>query len=302
MKMRKWIILMLCSNLALLPACATTDSRSAAAVAATDSFAEKYTNAWVNHEPDVLSPLFSDDLIGFDAMLLGWSYDHQEAEKMLRDPSWWGNFQINKGTEFVSPDGSFFVVSTTIDYYNPNLGRIPNIHLIALKNGLVIFSYDYYCGVQSKTEPLPLFEPSNVEPGSPKAQKLVEQATETVKKWQKAFNDRDIEGYLSCFAESAKHIDTVTPDWRVLTKTELITDVTSRFSRSEFATKLVASSSSPIPDGFFVSADGHYVVAQGTYTDTKVRTIPMVVILEIDAGKIVKQYNFTLADMSQLQP
>jgi ketosteroid isomerase-like protein len=296
------IILMLFLVLVPFSACNTTDSKSAAAVSVALSLAEKYTGAWIDKDPDTLSSLLSDDVIGFDAQEAGWSYNKQQSEEMLRDPAWWDQFQINKGTIFSSPDGKFVAVSTTMDFWGADPERVPNAHIIALKANQVVFSYDYYGGSISDTEPLPVFEPSTVEPGSAVAQKLVKRASETVRKWQKAYNDRDAEAYLSCFAEDAEYIDLTSSSWRIMTKAELTEDIASRFSRNTFESKLKASTTSPITDGFFVSADGHYAAAQGTYADKGIKSTNMVVILEIEAGKIVKLYNFMLVDRSLLQP
>jgi len=287
--------------LVLFSACNTTDSKSAAAVSAALSLAEKYTGAWIDKDPDALASLLSDDVIGFDAQEAGWSYNRQEAEGMLRNPVFWAQFQVNKGTIFSSPDGQFVAISTTMDFYGADPKRVPNAHIIALKDNQVVFTYDYYGGALSKTESLPVFEANTVEPGSAKAQKLIQQAIKTVQKWQKSFNDRDVKDYLSCFAGEAKQVDLVNPDWRVLTKTELAKDVSSRFLRSSFTAKLTASDSSPLTNGFFVSADGHYAVAQGTYEDEGVSPRPWVVFLELDTGKIINQYNYLIVELSLLQ-
>lgn len=296
------IILMLFLILVPFSACKTADSKSAAAVSAALSLAEKYTGAWIDKDPDTLSSLLSDDVIGFDAQEAGWSYDKQQSEKMLRDPVWWDQFQINKGTIFSSPDGQFVAVSATMDFWGADPERVPNAHIIALKDNQVVFSYDYYGGSISETESLPEFEPSTVEPGSAEAQKLVKQASETVRKWQKAFNDRDAKAYLSCFAEDTEYIDLSSSKWRIMTKAELTADITTQFARSAFESKLRASTLSPIPNGFFVSYDGHYTAAQGVYADEGIKSTNMAVILEIETGKIVKQYNFMLVDWSLLQP
>jgi hypothetical protein len=49
----------------------------------------------------------------------------------------------------------------------------------------------------------------------------------------------------------------------------------------------------------FVSADGRHAAVQGDYVDGAVQH-PMLVILEIRAGRIVAQYNFVAMDRNEL--
>lgn len=304
MRNRKRIIffgILMTALLLGLSACDTEKKQPAAAVKEAEAIMDKHIAGWITEDPDVLMSTFEDDFIGFDALNPGWSYDFQYAEGKARDSSYWGSIAISEGSSFVSNDGMFGVNLSKMYFALPGLGELPNVHIVAFRAGKVVFSYDYYGGAMSGTEPLPAFSPRTIEPGSDEAVKLVEEATATVKKWQKAYNERNIEEYVSCFAEDVKYVDIVKPDWRIMTKGELLTDVKSKFSSTAFKSKLSASVSSPIPDGFFVSSDGHYAAAQGTYEEAgKVSAKPMAVILEIQKGKIVKQYNFILIDRASL--
>ena len=99
-------------------------------------------------------------------------------------------------------------------------------------------------------------------------------------------------------------MDLVAPGWRVLTKSELAADVASHFPLPEFKSSLAPSpaSTSPLADAFFVSADGRYAAAQGTYQDTGISPAqPMLVLLKMEGGKIAAQYNFMLTDGGLLQ-
>jgi len=113
-----------------------------------------------------------------------------------------------------------------------------------------------------------------------------------------AFNERDVKACLSSYAEDAKYTDVVSPAWRVLTKSELGADVETRFPKTAFE----SSTALPLTDGFFVSADGRYAAVQGIFKDagTAGATLPMLVILELEDGRIVRQYNLMLADRSML--
>jgi hypothetical protein len=91
-----------------------------------------------------------------------------------------------------------------------------------------------------------------------------------------------------------------------MTKSQLAAEVASRFPRSEFASKLEPEPGSPMDASFFVSADGRYAAVQGTYADEiaggRLVDQPMLVILELRAGQIIRQYDFVAMDRSLLRP
>lgn len=221
--------------LTLFPACNSTESKKDIIENAL-SVAEKYHNSWVDQDPDVLSSLLAEDLIGFDASMANWSYNKKSSEDMLRNPDFWKGFKVYKGTIFVSQDGEFAATLTIMDFYQGTTSQLPNAHIIAIKDDLIYFAYDYYGGGMSDVESLPKIESSSVEIGSSEAENLIQQSTETVKKWQEAFNDRVADTYLSCYAEDVLYIDLTKPEWRVMTKNDLTKDISLRFPRSEFTT------------------------------------------------------------------
>lgn len=303
MKNQKWnrvlsiVLSALC--LVLLSACDSSKSKKAIVDNAL-SVAEKYHNSWVDKDPDVLTSLLSEDVIGFDASMANWSYNKKSSDDMARDPDFWTGFKVYKGTIFVSQDGQFAAILTIMDFYQGTTSQLPNAHIIAIKDDQIYFAYDYYGGGMSDVGFLPKIESSTVEIGSSEAEDLVQQATELVKKWQGAFNERDTETYLSCYAEDVHYIDLANPEWRVMTKDELAKDIDLRFPRSTFTSKLEASKFSPFPDGFFISADGHYAAIQGTYHDLGVSEKPMFTFLMIENGLIVSQYNYMEVDLDHL--
>jgi hypothetical protein len=150
---------------------------------------------------------------------------------------------------------------------------------------------------------MPTIPASAVAPYSAAAQTAVAEATAAIEKWLAADNGRDAKAFLSLYAENAKYVDVVSPKWRVMTKSRLAADVASSFPRTEFASKLEPSPGSAIDSDFFVSADGRYAAVQGSYEDTGTGGAkPMLVILKLQAGEIVLQYNFVAMDRSLLQP
>jgi len=276
-----------------LSSCSTTKVEPDDAVKAAETFMEKYTAVWVNEDTKNMMTMYDDDFVGYDALSPGWTYNYEYAVKMNNDPSYWASVKVHQGSFVVSQDGMFAAGVTRMDFMMNKIGDVPNIHIVAIKNGEVVYAYDYYGMVMSKIETLPVFESRTIEPGSDEAKKNIDLATKIVKQWQKAYNEKNSVGYLSCYAEDLKYVDLVMPDWRVMTKDELGKDIAAKFSRTEFVSKLGPPMKSPIPDGFFISPDGHYAVSQGTYEDKgKITARPMAVLLEIKDGKIVKQYNF----------
>ncbi|TJX13465.1 nuclear transport factor 2 family protein [Tissierella creatinini] len=294
------IIVIIGMALVLFSSCNNSERRKEI-IENASSVAERYFKSWTEKDPDALSSLLSDELIGFDAQMPGWSYNKKSSEDMLRDPNFWTQFVVHQGTFFVSYDGNFVATSTVMDFFGQTAEQVPNAHIIAIKDEQVYFAYDYYGASMSENEPLLIFEPSTVDIGSPEAEALVKQSKALLKKWQSAYNNRDTEEYLSCFAEDVLFIYLSSPEWHVMTKDELAKDISVRFSRKEFTSTLESTKLSPITEGFFVSADGHYAAAQGTYQDLNVSSIPMAIYLKIEDGLIVSQYNYMDIDLDQLQ-
>lgn len=284
-----------------LAACVGESNTTRTQVENAESIMLKFYTGWVDKDGESLSAMYSDDTIGFDALAPGWSYDKAYVDKMSKSASYWESINTSDvGTFFVSPDGSFSAHVTITSYTDK--GEFPLASVYALDNDLISFSYDYYGGSFSDSELLLSFDPRTLDPGSNSAKELVEKSSATMMKWQTAFNNRDVESYLSCFAEDAKYIDVAKSDWRVMNKSDLKLVVNSCFARNDYKSKLEQSSESPIPNGCFVSADGHYAAAQGYYKDTETSTYPMLVFLEFNDGIIVKQYNYMLLERKLLQP
>jgi hypothetical protein len=242
--------------------------------------------------------------MGYDAHFPDATIDNQTADSMLHDPSWWKNFDVKPRTYFVSADGKFAADTGVITVPSLGLQQVPGGSLYALTDGHVTWSYDYYGGAPSQTEPAPDFPQTAIDPGSAQANTARTDAAATLKQWVAAYNSRDEAAFLASYAQGAKYVDLVAPAWRVLTKSQLAVDVASHFRRTEFKSTLAPSpaSTSPLVDGFFVSADGQYAAAQGGYQDTGMSAAqPMLVLLKMEAGKIAAQYNFMLTDGGLLQ-
>ena len=291
-----------------LPSTTSTTLTDAAAVARTGALEEAFSAAWDAKDPDALSSMNADEIKSYDANLVGMVITKQDIDGMLYDTNWWGGFEIGPMTSyFVSGDGRFAARMSMFAARDKSgtLRPQPGASLHAFANEKFVWVYDYYGGVLTEsvhTEPVPLSSPSAVELGSPATQTAIAEATATIDMWLAAYNGRDAEAFLSAYAEEATYTDVVSPDWRVMTKSELAADVASHFPRAEFQSKLEASPGSPM-GAFFVSADGRNAAVQGNYKDRGTNGAkPMLVILELQDGKIVQQYNYISMDRALLQP
>jgi ketosteroid isomerase-like protein len=270
--------------------------------ATTSAAMQAWATGWSTEDPDLLSPLYAEDVRGYDADEPGWSWNKVDAEEMLRDPGWWANFDVGGHSYFVTADGRFAAALATFTAPVAGRDRVPAASVVAFRNGRIVWNYDYYGGVASSTESMLAFPPSVADAASPDAQAAVAETTATLEAWLAAFNGRDAEAFLAAYADGATYIDVVGPEWRVMDRTELAADVAAHFPRAEFATRLEPPAGSPV-DPYLVSADGRFAAVQGTYQDQGISdATPMVVFVEMREGRIVRQYNLMLVDRDLLQP
>jgi len=261
--------------------------------------------AWHTENGELMGPLYSDKIIGFDAIetqTSGWTFDKAGVDAMRSDPTFWANFNVGELTYFVSQDGKFGAFATIFDFTPIYRGILPASEINAWEDGKLIFSYDYYGGMVSSTEQSPVYPKRTLDPESTQAKKNIDSSFSLVSKWQKAFNNRDLSAYSSCYSETLKYIDMARSEWRILTKDLLVKDAEAHFAKESFKSKLEASEKSPIPKGFFISADGRYAAAQGDYIDEGFLSTPMMVVLEIENGLIIKQYNYFYLSRQFLNP
>jgi ketosteroid isomerase-like protein len=155
--------------------------------------------------------------------------------------------------------------------------------LLEIEEGKIIRVYDYYGGLMSETLPLQVIPDSASQAAS--SDQVVVDTKAMITDWEKAFNNKDQEAFLSFYADQAKYTQVIAPEWRVFTKEPLSQDVLSKFSSEKFVSML---------DTFFISADGHYAAIQGTYDDAKTFETPMVILLKVENGKIIEQYDYLI--------
>ena len=296
------------------PATTPSAASNPAQVARTESVVKAlmatWNNEWsANKDRRALSSFFADDVTYYDATIAG-VITKSDIDAMNQDPSWWKSFRLTLESSFVSADGRFAATLGRIALRDDkgDLPWQPGASVLAFANDKVAWEYDYYGGEPGKTkqtEPMLGIARSAVASGSPTAQTAVADATTSISKWLAAFNGRNAASFLSFYAGKATYVDVVSPRWRVMTKSQLAADVASRFPRSGFASKLEPEPGSPLDASFFVSADGRFAAVQGTYADVIAGRLvdqPMLVILELRAGQIIKQYNFVAMDRGLLRP
>ena len=262
--------------------------------------------------PSALLSLYADDVQYYDAAAIDTVITKSEMDAMNRDPDWWKSFRVTLRSSFVSADGRFAATLGKIAYRDASGGLPwqPAVSVLAVANDKIVWECDYYGGEPGKagqTTPMPALPSGAVAPGSPAARTAIAEATATIEQWLAAYNDRDAASFLSFYAEDAKYVDVVSPRWRIMTKSQLAADVASRFPRSEFAVQArTGTPGSAMGSSFFVSADGRFAAVQGTYADEVAGgglvDQPMLVILELRAGQIIRQYNYVAVDRSLLQP
>jgi hypothetical protein len=268
-----------------------------------------WKNAWsAKKDRRAQSSLYADDVQYYDAAEVYALITKSDMDAMSQDPDWWKSFRVTLKSSFVSADGRFAATLGRIALRDDSgdLPWQPAASVLAVANDKIVWECDYYGGerfVAGQTTPLPAIPPGVVNPGSPAAERAIAEATSTISRWLSAFNGRDAASFLSCYAEDARYVDLVSPEWRVMTKSRLAADVASRFPRDEFQSRLEPSPGSAMDSAYFVSPDGRFAAVQGTYADrgTPAGGLPMLIVLELEAGQIVGHYNYVAMDRSLLE-
>jgi ketosteroid isomerase-like protein len=296
------------------PATTPPAASDPAQVARTEAVVRQLMTAWNNawsakKDRRAQSSLYADDVQYYDAAEGYALITKGDMDAMSQDPDWWKSFRVTEESSFVSADGRFAATLGTIAARDEmgDLPWQPQASVLAVANDKIVWECDYWGGepgVAGQTTPMPAIPSGAVAPGSPAAKTAIAEATATINKWLSAFNARDAASFLSFYAEDAKYVDVVSPKWRVVTKSQLAADVASRFARTEFQSRLEPSPGSAMDSAYFVSPDGRFAAVQGTYVDrgTPAGGLPMLIVLELEAGQIIRQYNFIAMDRSLLRP
>jgi ketosteroid isomerase-like protein len=257
-----------------------------------ESVMDRVVKAWHDEDGALFLTLMADDLVIYDARQIGFTTSAKDAASMVQRADWWSQIDMSPGAYFVAQDGRFAVFVSTLFMTSDTPGLYPVAALYAIKDGQCNYIYDYYGGIMSLTQPQPAIRSRKLNPRSVETRAAVDESTSLVETWLKAYNQRDETTYLDCYADDAQQVKLIRPSWRVLSKSELAVDVAARFRRTDFLARLEPPFGSPLVQGFFVSADGRYAAVQGRYADFGTDPVPMLVILELADGRIIRDYAY----------
>jgi ketosteroid isomerase-like protein len=252
-------------------------------LAAAQKLVKGFASAWETHDPDKLLSYYSEDVKSYDATSGGVAYDYPTIDDVLHHNWENGNFDVKISSFFVSGDGNFAATLGTYATKNwgGNISTQPYVSLLKIEVGKFTWIYDYYGDLMSATHPLQVIPDTASQPAA--SDQVVADTQAMITAWETAYNNRDQEALLSFYADQAKYTQVIAPDWNVFTKDTLAQDVLSKFSDEKFVTTLGT---------FFISADGHFVAVQATYDDARTFETPMVILLEVENGKIIEQYDY----------
>lgn len=124
-------------------------------------------------------------------------------------------------------------------------------------------------------------------PGTSSATDSADRTRVLVQGFVDAYHALDADKFMSYFAEDAEYLDMALKDFGVYSRDALDRSVHSTFKADGFKVEIVS---------FFVSTDGKFAALEGTYYDLNKSGqqvgMPMVIILEIHAGKIIKETDY----------
>lgn len=246
----------------------------------TTPFFEKYVAAFNAHDTERIIACYSPEVEVFDAAE-NWAHSFRTVETVFRN--YFGKMlDYSIKSWFVTPDGRFAVTSG-ISYAKKNEQFVPSqasLSVFGITNGLITYEFDYYSG---RTElPLPLQEFS-APPGQPASQEDLQTVTDLAAQWQAAFNSRDLEKFLSFYSPEMQATNAVEFKWKDLDLSGFSEESAALFADPAYQQTM---------DVLHISSDARFVAVQATYTDAKWNAIPLLVVLELKDGKIIRQVNY----------
>ena len=295
------------------PATAPPAASDPAQVARTEAVVRQLMTAWNNawsakRDRRAQSSLYADDVQYYDAAEGYALITKSDMDAMSQDPDWWKSFRLTQESSFVSADGRFAATLGRIALRDESgdLPWQPAVSVLAVANDKIVWECDYYGGERSwpgRRRPCRPSRParSHRDPRPPR-ERSPRRRPPSGSGWSPttAGTPRP-----SCPAmpRTPSTSTSSAPRWRVMTKSQLAADVASRFPRDEFQSKLEPSPGSAMDSAYFVSSDGRFAAVQGTYVDRGTPGgLPMLIVLELEAGQIVRQYNYVAMDRSLLEP
>jgi ketosteroid isomerase-like protein len=238
--------------------------------------------AYDARDAEKLITYYSQDARAYDAGFPETAYYFSDIENVFRYNFAQGGFSFTNISFFTSDDGNFAALlgiyseGNIVDAEHSN----PSIILLQFKEGKITWEFDGYGGKgDGPLPPMTIPESAN----QPASARIVDQTKAAIEKWKTAHNSRNAQEFLSLYTEQVEYKDIISPAWRALTRKTLEEEVNANFNDRQYQSQL---------ESFFVSPNGRFAAARGTYQDQKTPSIPMIVILEIENGMIIKQYNY----------
>ncbi len=243
-------------------------------------FMEGFVKAWSSFDPDELLPYYSKDVRAYDSGAYHVSYPYATVENFVSSYVKNGNIIIELTSFFIADDGHF---SASIGMWSEKrrneYASVPIMSMFEIQEGQVIWEYDYYAGSMSEAYPLPEI------PISASQHTLSENESAQIKtsllNWEAAFNKKDLNTLSTFYSERASCINMIAPEWVVQTKTQMLDNLDDKFSGNNFNVLL---------EDFFISANGQYVAVQGEFQLVDETPQPIIMLIEIKNGEIVRQY------------
>jgi ketosteroid isomerase-like protein len=231
------------------------------------------------HDSEKIVSFYSQDIEAYDATET-YANNFSTVSYFYRDMYKNGPFDFKMTSFFITPDGRFAVAVGT--FTGPgdssNLVTQPAVNLFQFKDSKIIWEYDYYGG--GTGGPLPV---QSIPASANQNVGGLDLTRTGIAHWEAAYNNRDAEIFLGMYAEQAEIIEVVNPKWKIFQKSDYEKEVNINFSRPQFASRL---------DHFYISANGRFAAIQGTFQDQNVPERPMVIMVEVENGKIIKQYTY----------
>jgi ketosteroid isomerase-like protein len=252
-------------------------------VSKTVDIVKGFAAAWNAYDPDRLLSYYSKDVKSFDATSGGIYYDYLTIDNVLHHDWINGQIAVKIASFFVSGDGHFAATVGTFTQKDMT-GKfvpIPYISILEFSEGKIIWVYDYYGGISNKGFTLQDIPVTANQPAL--SDQVIIETRAMIVEWEAAYNNKDPQSFLSFYDDQVKYTEVIAPEWLVFTKDALIEDVLSKFGNSKFFSVLKT---------FFVSPDGHFVAVQGIYDDEKTFETPMVILLEVENGLIINQFDY----------
>ena len=263
-------------------ATAPAPNTSGQTVDETVALVKAFVAAWDARDPDALLAFYAHDVRSYDANSGGQFMDYLTLDDVLHHDLVNGVFTVKFSSFFVSDNGRFGVmVGAFTQKVTDNTVTRPYVSLLEFKLGKIIRVIDYYGGESAKGLPMQVIPASASQPAS--SSQAVTDVKTMVADWETAYNNKNAQSLLAFYAEGAQWTQVTSPEWRIFTKATLNQEVRSSFGNPKFTSGL---------SSFVVSADGRFAAVQGMYADDKNAQTPMIIILEIDNGKIVQQYDY----------